>query len=199
MGNLKSVKKAFQKIGCDVIISNKKNEIKDADKIVLPGVGAFKDGMKHLQELGLVELLYEEVVLKKKLFLGICLGMQLLATKSYENGETEGLGWIEATVNKFDFLQNRQLNRTHVGWNNIICKKSNFLYNNISDNSDLYFVHSYYFQTEENVVLTTTKYGLEFISSINKENIYACQFHPEKSQKVGLKLLENFVNLKSEL
>ncbi len=199
MGNLKSVQKAFQKIGCDVIISNKHNKIKDADKIVLPGVGAFKDGMKHLQELGLIELLYEEVVVKKKLFLGICLGMQLLATKSYENGETEGLGWIEATVSKFDFLKDRQLNRTHVGWNNILYKKSNSLYNNISDNSDFYFVHSYHFQTEENIVLTTTEYSLEFISSINKENIYACQFHPEKSQKVGLKLLENFVNLKSEL
>ena len=199
MGNLKSVQKAFQKIGCDVIISNKHNEIKDADKIVLPGVGAFKDGMKHLQELGLIELLYEEVVVKKKLFLGICLGMQLLATKSYENGKTEGLGWIEATVSKFDFLKDRQLNRTHVGWNNIFHKKSNSLYNNVSDNSDFYFVHSYHFQTEENIVLTTTEYSLEFISSINKENIYACQFHPEKSQKVGLKLLENFVNLKSEL
>jgi len=199
MGNLKSVQKAFQKIGCDVIISNKHNEIKDADKIVLPGVGAFKDGMKHLQELGLIELLYEEVVVKKKLFLGICLGMQLLATKSYENGETEGLGWIEATVSKFNFLKDRQHNRTHVGWNNILYKKSNSLYNNILDNSDFYFVHSYHFQTEENIVLTTTEYSLEFISSINKENIYACQFHPEKSQKVGLKLLENFVNLKSEL
>ena len=199
MGNLKSVQKAFQKIGCDVIISNKHNEIKDADKIVLPGVGAFKDGMKHLQELGLIELLYEEVVVKKKLFLGICLGMQLLATKSYENGKTEGLGWIEATVSKFNFLKDRQHNRTHVGWNNILYKKSNSLYNNILDNSDFYFVHSYHFQTEENIVLTTTEYSLEFISSINKENIYACQFHPEKSQKVGLKLLENFVNLKSEL
>jgi len=199
MGNLKSVQKAFQKIGCDVVISNNHHEIKEADKIILPGVGAFKDGMKHLQELGLIELLYEEIIVKKKLFLGICLGMQLLATKSYENGEVEGLNWIKASVTKFNFLQNIKLKIPHTGWNNIIYKMKTPLYKGILNNSDFYFVHSYYFKTEEDIILSTTEYGKEFISSINKENIYACQFHPEKSQKVGLKLLENFVNLKSEL
>jgi len=199
MGNLRSVQKAFEKVGCNAIITNDHDTIKKADKIVLPGVGAFKDGMKHLKQLDLINILNEEVLINKKPFLGICLGMQLIANKSYENGETRGLGWVNAKVVKFDFSSHiKKLKVPHVGWNNINFKNRNILFNNISDNSDFYFVHSYYLETNEDVVTSITDYGINFVSSINKENIYAFQFHPEKSQVVGLKILENFVNLGSD-
>ncbi len=198
MGNLRSVQKAFEKVGCDAIITNDHDNIRDADKIVLPGVGAFKDGMKHLKELDLIELLNEEVLVNKKPFLGICLGMQLIANKSYENGETSGLAWVDAEVIKFDFLsQKNKLKVPHVGWNNVCYKNQNQLFENINNNSDFYFVHSYHFQVNEEIVTSTTDYEFDFVSSINKENIYAFQFHPEKSQTVGLKIIENFVNLEN--
>ena len=194
MGNLRSVQKAFEKIGSTVVITNNHKDIQCADKIVLPGVGAFKDGMKHLKELGLIELLNEEIIVKKKPFLGICLGMQLIAKESQENGKTEGLSWIDAKVVKFKFKE-KKLKIPHVGWNEVCYKNKNILFNGISEKSDFYFVHSYYFSTEENVVISTTDYGSDFVSSIQKDNIFAVQFHPEKSQRVGLKLLENFVNI----
>ena len=197
MGNLRSIQKAFEKVDCDAIISNDHNVIKGADKIVLPGVGSFKDGMKHLEDLNLIELLNNEVIKNKKLFLGVCLGMQLLAIKSYENGDTNGLEWIDAEVIKFDFkTNNKKLKIPHVGWNNVIFKNKNILLKDIPNNSDYYFVHSYHFTTNEDIVTSTTKYGFNFVSSVNKDNIYAFQFHPEKSQEVGLKIIENFVNLK---
>jgi len=197
MGNLRSVQKAFEEVGCSATISNNHDIIKKASKLVLPGVGAFRDGMKNLQELGLVDLLNEEIINNKKPFLGICLGMQLLAKKSYENGVTDGLGWVDAEVVKFDFnYQKDRLKIPHVGWNNVTYKNSNALFKDIPNNSDFYFVHSYFFKTDEEIVSSITSYGFDFISSINKENIFALQFHPEKSQKVGLKLIENFVNIK---
>jgi glutamine amidotransferase len=200
MGNLRSVQKAFEKVGADVIISNNHDLIREADKIVLPGVGAFRDGMKHLEELGLITLLNEEVIKKKKLFLGVCLGMQLISKKSQENGETEGLGWIDAEVIKFDFSSSeKKLKIPHVGWNNVVYQNSNKLLESIPDHSDFYFVHSYYFKAYEDVVSSTTDYGFDFVSSVQKENIYAFQFHPEKSQSAGLKILENFVNLERSL
>ena len=196
MGNLRSVQKAFEKVGCSAIITDNYELIKKADKIVLPGVGAFKDGMKHLKELGLIELLNEEIIVKKKPFLGICLGMQLIAKRSYENGKTDGLGWIDAEVIKFDFTdREKALKVPHVGWNDVTYKNKNILLNGIVDKSDFYFVHSYYFSTQENVVSSTTNYGFNFVSSVQKDNIFAFQFHPEKSQIVGLKILENFVKI----
>jgi len=198
MGNLRSVQKAFEKVGCDAIISSDIDIIKSASKIVLPGVGAFSDGMKHLEELGLLDVLNDEVLKKKKPFLGICLGMQLIAKKSYENGNTEGLGWIDAEVVKFDFSKfEKKLKVPHVGWNNVHYKHKSILFNDIMDESDFYFVHSYYFKTDEDVVTSITDYGFDFVSSVNKDNIYAFQFHPEKSQAPGLKILENFVTLES--
>ena len=200
MGNLRSVQKAFEKVGASAIISSDHSIIRNADKIVLPGVGAFKDGMKHLKRLGLIELLNDEVLNHKKPFLGICLGMQLLSKKSFEGGESEGLGWIDASVVKFDFTSNeKRLKIPHVGWNNAVYQNSNPLFKEIPDNSDFYFVHSYYFRTNENVITSMTEYGIEFVSSIHKENIYAFQFHPEKSQVAGLKILENFVNLELDV
>lgn len=195
MGNLRSVQKAFEKVGSEAIITNDINLIKNASKIVLPGVGAFKDGMKHLKELGLIDVLNDEVINKKKLFLGICLGMQLISTKSYENGETLGLDWVDAEIKKFDFDDNINLKVPHVGWNNVSFRNENKLLNNIKNNSDFYFVHSYHFITKEDVVSSVSDYGFDFVSSIKKENIYAFQFHPEKSQSLGLSIIENFVNL----
>ncbi len=194
MGNLRSVQKAFKKLGSNAIITNNIDTIKDSSKIVLPGVGSFKDAMKHLEELNLIELLNNEVLSKKKPFLGICLGMQLIASKSYENGETDGLQWIDAEVVKFEF-NGQKLKVPHVGWNNVNIKGYNPLYEGIEDNSDFYFVHSYHFKTEdENIISSITDYGFDFVSSVQKDNIFAFQFHPEKSQTVGLKLIENFIN-----
>jgi len=199
MGNLRSVQKAFEKVGCDAIISNDINVIRNASKIVLPGVGSFADGMKHLEELGLIDILNEQVIKNKKPFLGICLGMQLLARVSYEHVETKGLSWIDAEVIQFDFSSlDIQLKVPHIGWNNTRYKKQNKLFHSIKDDSDFYFVHSYYFKTNEDIISSTCNYGINFVSSINKENIYAFQFHPEKSQTNGLKILENFINLKSD-
>lgn len=196
MGNLRSVQKAFEEVGCDALVSNDHEIIKKASKIVLPGVGAFRDGMRHLKELGLIELLSEEVNNSKKPFLGICLGLQLLAKKSYENGQADGLGWVDAEVVKFDFNHQKQkLKIPHVGWNSVAYKNNNILFKDISNESDFYFVHSYYFKTDENIVTSTTDYGFDFVSSINKDNVFALQFHPEKSQTVGLKIIKNFVNL----
>lgn len=196
MGNLRSVQKAFEKVGSNAIITNEPDEIKKADKIVLPGVGSFKDAMNNLQSLGLVDILNEEVLIKKKPFLGICLGMQLIAKKSYENGENEGLGWVNAEVVKFDFSnKNKKLKVPHVGWNEIVFNNENKLLDGIDELSDVYFVHSYFFRTDEDIVSTYTEYGFNFVSSINKDNIYAFQFHPEKSQKIGLKIIENFLNI----
>jgi len=199
MGNLRSVQKAFEKVGCEAIISNDIDVIKAASKIVLPGVGSFADGMKNLNELGLIDILDEAVIKNKKPFLGVCLGMQLISKKSYENGETKGLGWIDAEVVKFDFNSlEKNLKIPHVGWNNTHFKNDNVLFNGVSDESDFYFVHSYYFKGYEDVVSSTTNYGFDFVSSIHKNNIFAFQFHPEKSQAAGLKIIENFVKLKSD-
>lgn len=198
MGNLRSVQKSFEQNGCRATISNEFNMIKDADKIVLPGVGAFKDGMKNLKNLDLIGILNQEVIQNKKPFLGICLGMQLIANKSYENSETAGLSWVNAEVVKFDFKTSPfSLKIPHVGWNNVVYKNHNDLYSGIENNHDFYFVHSYYFQTKENVVSSITNYGIDFVSSIQKDNIYAFQFHPEKSQTAGLKIIKNFINVKT--
>lgn len=198
MGNLRSVQKAFEKIGYQAIISNDHDIIQAADKIVLPGVGAFKDGMNNLERLGLIDILNQEIIEHKKPFLGICLGMQLLANIGYENGVTDGLGWINADVVKFDFSDNIQpLKIPHVGWNNVICNNNKGLYAGIPDNSDFYFVHSYYFKVNEYIANGSADYGINFTASIQKNNIFAFQFHPEKSQEAGLKIIKNFANVKT--
>lgn len=194
MGNLRSVQKAFEHVGTPCIISNDPLIIQNASKIVLPGVGAFKDAMNNLHSLGLIDLLNEEILEKKKLFLGICLGMQLIATKSYEFGETKGLGWVDAEIIRFP---NRELKIPHVGWNSVKLTNPSPLFDHIPDNSDFYFVHSYYFNADRKYATGITDYGCEFIASVQKENIFGLQFHPEKSQKHGLKIIENFSKLPS--
>lgn len=196
MGNLRSVQKAFEKIGTAAVISNDHALIRESSKLVLPGVGAFKDAMNNLAKLDLIDLLHDEVIGKKKPFLGICLGMQLIATKSFEFGETEGLGWIDANIVRFNFIDRSTLLKVpHVGWNNVTFVNPSPLFKNIPDSSDFYFVHSYYFEADRQYATGTTDYGVEFISSVQKENIFATQFHPEKSQTYGLKIIENFVQL----
>ncbi|MCM2284571.1 MAG: imidazole glycerol phosphate synthase subunit HisH [Desulfobacula sp.] len=192
MGNLRSVEKAFQKIGADAVITHDHDIIKRADKIVLPGVGAFKEGMDNLRQLGLIDLLNREVIGKQKFFLGICLGMQLLGSKSYEMEETPGLNWIKGDVVRFS---SEKLKVPHVGWNNITITNPNVLFEKIPDQTDFYFVHSYYFESGTQGAATLTNYGIDFVSSVNRDNIFGCQFHPEKSQKFGLEILKNFAKL----
>lgn len=196
MGNLRSVQKAFEHVGESAIISNDLSIIQNASKLVLPGVGAFKDAMHNLRELGLIDVLNDEVIRNKKPFLGICLGMQLIATKSYEFGETQGLGWIDAKIIRFE---DSGLKIPHVGWNNVTFENPSPLYADIPNNSDFYFVHSYYFDADHQYATGITHYGCDFIASVQKGNIFATQFHPEKSQKYGLKIIENFVNLRIDI
>ena len=193
MGNLRSVSKAVEHVGADVKVTRNPQDLKDAKGIVLPGVGAFKDAVRNLKEFGLWEIIIREVE-KGKPFLGICLGLQLLFEKSYEFGETEGFGFIEGEVVRFELPKEFKI--PHMGWNQVYKKKDSELLKNIKEGEFFYFVHSYYVKPKnKNVVLTETDYGIYFTSSIEKENIFATQFHPEKSQKAGQKLLKNFVNI----
>jgi len=196
MGNSRSVQKSFEKNNCHAVITNDHDLIMNADKIVLPGVGSFYDGMNELLNLGLIDILNESVVKNKKPFLGICLGMQLMANMSYENTETKGLEWIDAEIVRFDFSKiNNNYKIPHVGWNNVEFETECLLYDGIPNNSDFYFVHSYHYSLNEDVVTGSTDYGYKFTSSICKDNIFGFQFHPEKSQGVGLKLISNFIEL----
>lgn len=190
MGNLHSVQKAFEAIGAQATIAQEARQIKSADKIVLPGVGAMACAMGRLNELGLVPTI-KEVIAQGKPFLGICLGMQLLFNETEEGGKVRGLGILAGSVKKF-----RSLKVPQIGWNQIQKKNSCKLFNGIEDKSFVYFCHSYYCQPEDaSVVAAQTNYGIDYASSICKGNIWAVQFHPEKSQQVGLKILKNFANL----
>ena len=191
MGNLRSVQKAFERIRVPVKISANVDEIIKADKLVLPGVGHFQQGIINLTERGLFRALNEVVLERKKPILGICLGMQLM-TEFSEEGNCEGFGWIKAKTKKFSF-QGNGLKIPHMGWNNFSLINGNSLLEGINIDTFFYFVHSYYVScSDENDILTETYYGNKFVSSFNKENIYGCQFHPEKSHDSGLSLLKNF-------
>ena len=191
MGNLRSVSKALEHVGADVIVTSEAEKLKDARAIVLPGVGAFKDAVRNLKRKGLWDVLVNEVK-KGKPFLGICLGLQLIFEKSYEFGEEEGLGFIKGEVVRFELPQDYKI--PHMGWNQISKKKKSALMDGIKEGEFFYFVHSYYVcPKEESVKLTETNYGITFTSAIEKENVFATQFHPEKSQRAGLKLLRNFL------
>jgi glutamine amidotransferase len=194
MGNLFSVKNALDAINAEVIISDNPNDLKKADKIILPGVGAFPDGMKNLKNMGFIEVLEKEVLENEKPFLGICLGMQLLASDSEEHKLTEGLGWIDGHVKRFN-VDDKNLRIPHMGWNDVNIKKENPLFGAIKD-PIFYFVHSYHLIPKDSSVITATcNYGEEFMAAIQKNNIFGVQFHPEKSQKCGLELLKNFLLL----
>lgn len=193
MGNLRSVSKAVEYVGGDVIVTDDKEKIKDAEAIILPGVGAFKDAVKNLRERNLWETVITEVE-KGKPFLGICLGLHLLFEKGYEFGEENGLGIIKGKVVRFELPHDYKI--PHMGWNQVSIKKNSPFLKEIKEGEFFYFVHSYYVKPEDkSVILTTTDYGIEFVSSIEKDNVIATQFHPEKSQKAGLKLLSNFLEM----
>ena len=190
MGNLRSVQKAFEYIGQNAIITSNAEDLRRASHIVLPGVGAFKDAVTALQESLLIDVIKEEVK-KGKPFLGICLGMQMLFDKSFEDGDHIGLGLIKGEVVRFD----TNLKVPHIGWNEISVKKNTPLFEGIEDRN-FYFVHSYHAGgCDVNDIETTCEYDYEFISSVNKGNVYGVQFHPEKSGDTGLKLLANFARL----
>jgi imidazole glycerol-phosphate synthase subunit HisH len=193
LGNLASVLNVFEAINIEAEITNDIEKIRKADKIILPGVGAFKEGMKNLKELGLVDVLHEEVIIKKKPFLGICLGMQLICTKGYEGGEEAGLGWIDAEVVRFD---SEELRVPHMGWNDVKCNTSSPIFKESNETQTFYFVHSFYVKpNEESISIGTCDYGQNFAAVIQKGNIFATQFHPEKSQFEGVEILRKFAEL----
>ncbi len=193
MGNLASVYNACSKFTKDLKIVKNADDLKNLDKIILPGVGAYKDAMQHLEDSGLKDAILDFANSKKPL-LGICLGMQLLFESSEEFGYTKGLGLIEGKVVKFDKSKmGSDLKIPHMGWNKIV-NKDNPLFKNLQ-NPYLYFVHSYHVVTDDKYTIATTNYGYDFASAVNKDNIFGFQPHPEKSHNNGLKILENFINL----
>lgn len=198
-GNLQSVENAFEALGHETHITNDPDELRSASAIVLPGVGAFGDGMASLRELGLVDVLNKEVIEKKKPYLGICLGLQFLADESHEHGTHRGLGWLKGTVEKIKINDNNKFRVPHVGWNELNMKRPSLLFDNFSEGMVpvFYFVHSFSLVVaaeDQDVVTSTCWHDTDLTASIQKENIFGVQFHPEKSQKAGLRVLENFIN-----
>lgn len=189
MGNLRSVEKGFLKVGCNARITSKPQEISDAHAVVLPGVGAFRDCMQELDRLKLLDTIVRSIE-KGKPFLGICLGLQVLFSQSEEFGIYEGMGIFKGKVVRFP---ESSLKVPHMGWNAAKVVKKNMLFDGISDGSYFYFVHSYYVVPKDSkIIASLTDYGVTFTSMVCKDNIFAIQFHPEKSQSTGLKMLHNF-------
>ena len=195
MGNLHSVYKKLSQFNVDPFIASNSREIAAADKIVLPGVGHFGKAISNLKELGIYEELNEAVIIKKKPILGICLGMQLMAKES-EEGNATGFAWIDACVVKFKIRDKIRYKVPQTGWNTIkICKESP-LFKDVNDLSEFYFLHSYHYEVSESKdILTKTDYEYEFVSAVEKENIFGTQFHPEKSHTAGSQLLKNFIQI----
>lgn len=191
MGNIHSVQKALQFYGAKTLVTNKPEDIRACDKIVLPGVGAFDDAMSELKNRGLISAL-KEYIQDKKIFLGICLGMQLLFEESQEATQYPGLGILKGKVLRFE----NKVKVPHMGWNQLKIKNDCPLLKDAADNSYVYFCHSYYPQAQDKkVIAATCDYGINFAAVIWQDNVYGMQFHPEKSQDTGLKMLKNFVNL----
>lgn len=192
-GNIKSVEKALVALGQDVVVTRDKQTILGADGVILPGVGAFGDAMQKLHDYNLVKTIYE-VVEKKTPFLGICLGLQLMFEASEETPGVEGLGLLKGKIVRIP--EGDGLKIPHIGWNNLAYPSQGRLYKDIPENSYVYFVHSYYLQADEpEIVRATCDYGVTIQASVEKDNVFACQFHPEKSSAVGMKILENFIKV----
>ena len=192
-GNVGSVFNIIKYMGYNCKISNEEKDLEDASHIILPGVGSFKKSMKKIKENIPIKKLEEQILKKKKPFLGICVGMQVLAEKGNEFGIENGLGWIEGEVN---ILKTENLPLPHICWNSINIKNKSELTKNLEGINDFYFVHSYKFDVKnEDEINARTEYGENFCSIVNKDKIYGVQFHPEKSQKSGIQLLNNFMNI----
>jgi glutamine amidotransferase len=198
-GNISSVINSFQEVARDKVnieVTSDLNKIKTSDKVVLPGQGSFKSCVEALNNInGLVDTLNEFVIDRKKPLLGICVGLQMFADIGYEEIETRGLGWIPGKVSKID-NQNGKYKLPHIGWNQIDILKKSKIFKNIENNSHMYFVHSYEFiPKDKNVILATTNYSSKIVCAVEKENIIGTQFHPEKSDKLGLQIIKSFINL----
>lgn len=195
MGNIQSVLNAFEFLGAKPRIVKGSSELKDFDKIVLPGVGAFGNGIDKLKQAGFMEALETEVIKNGKFFLGICLGMQLICKESFEFGQFKGLGWIDASVRKFPDMPGLRV--PHIGWNSLRLRKPNKLVPESLEGKDVYFVHSFYVEgPEKPYCAVSCDYGIEFTAVIEQGNIFGTQFHPEKSQHTGLQILKNFIEAK---
>jgi glutamine amidotransferase len=185
----------FRKLNVESVITSDLEEVAKADRLVLPGVGAFDHAMANLKNLSLVPLLNQKILKEKTPLLGICLGMQLLTKKS-EEGIMLGLDWIDAETVRFKFEDCNKLKVPHMGWNTVEIKRDDVLFKNMGEEPSFYFVHSYYAKcNDQNNILTTTHYGIDFCSSVVRGNIRGVQFHPEKSHKFGMQLLRNFADL----
>ena len=198
-GNISSVINSFKEVAKDNInveVTADLNKIKSSDKVVLPGQGSFKSCVDALNKInGLTESLTEFAINNKKPLLGICVGLQMFADIGYEETETKGLGWISGKVSKVD-NQNGKYKLPHIGWNQINIIKQSKIFENIENNVHMYFVHSYEFLPDDkNVISATTDYSSNIVCSVEKENIFGTQFHPEKSDKIGLKIINNFINI----
>lgn len=193
LGNLASVAKAIQEVGTKATVTHDPGQICKSTRLILPGQGAFADGIKNLHQRGLIPILNHEILERKKPFLGICLGLQLLGEISFENGKNHGLGWIKGNVIKLKVGEKEKL--PHIGWDNVYSNKKSPLFSQIPDGSDFYFVHSYYLKPEDQKIIEATcTYGENFPVAFIQKNIWATLFHPEKSQQAGLQLLKNFVS-----
>jgi glutamine amidotransferase len=192
-GNLGSIQNMIRKIGFEAIVSSQEEDILNAEKLILPGVGSFDHGMKQLNKSGLTDAMNKKVLEEKTPILGICLGVQLF-TKQSEEGDMKGLSWFDAETIKFRFNDADKLKVPHMGWNEIIHMKGSKLLENVYLDSRFYFVHSYHLKCNDyNDSLTETNYGYNFVSALEKNNIVGVQFHPEKSHKFGMRILNNFI------
>ncbi len=193
VGNLFSLQSSFAAIGCEAVITDDENVIAAADRLILPGVGAFEDAARKLRETGMADVVKREAASGKPI-MGICLGMQLLLDKSYEYGEHEGLGLIHGNVRPMEGVIDSNLKIPHIGWNRLIVKKPSVLFKYLRDGDCVYFVHSYYAADCDDVT-AVAEYSVELTASIERGNVYGCQFHPEKSGDVGLKILQAFCEI----
>ena len=195
-GNIKSVEKAFQRLGQEVCVTRDAKMLLAADKVVLPGVGAFGDAMEHLQRYGLVELIYQ-IIEKKTPFLGICMGLQLLFERSDECDGAKGLGILKGEILKIPEKEEGKV--PQIGWNSLKYPNHSRLFAGVAEDSYVYFVHSYYLKAEdEKIVAATTEYNTLIHAAVEKDNVFACQFHPEKSSETGLHILRNFIQIQRE-
>ena len=194
VGNLFSLSSSFKAIGADTVITGDSEIIKKADKLILPGVGAFCDAITKLKETGLDKVILDEVKNGKKL-LGICLGMQMLFSKSYEYGEHIGLGLLKGEVVPMENSLPENLKIPHIGWNKLNIKKENPLFKYINDGDFVYFVHSFYAENCDDSLIADTEYGKNLTAAVAMDNVFGCQFHPEKSGEVGLKILKAFCEM----